>query len=550
MTVRYRRLAFRAAVLLTAALVVGQGASWAAARDRDLYLSAKKEYDALKKSAVTGANSPRWERLAKRFERIPQEFPRSGYADDALFHAGKSYYQLYGFNRKESALDLAMKNWRALLSRYPTAPLAQEARYRLGLSFEEGKGDVTEARKRYQELVEKHPRGEWAVKARKRLEAMKLADEERKKNEKAILTQIRHTSSQNYTRITMDLSTEIRFETRVLKEEPSKGLPPRIYVDLLGTRLGVKGSQLIVVEDRLLKQVRVGQFSQDVVRVVLDMSSLAGHRAFVLPDPYRLVIDIQGQKDGEELAALEKRRDSAPPPKALKPVTPGLRKIVLDPGHGGKDPGAIGVNGIPEKDIVLAVAKKLAKRLKADLGIQVVLTREDDTFIPLEDRTAVANAEDADLFISLHVNSSPNPEARGIETYYLDNTTDEASIRLAARENGTSRKSISDLQFILSDLTQNSKLEDSISLAHRLQSSVVSRMGQKRGVVKDLGVKKALFYVLVGARMPSVLVEMFFITHKIEGRALARRAYQDALVEALVEGIKKYQDSTQVVKNL
>lgn len=543
-------MAFRAAVLLTAALVVGQGASWAAARDRDLYLSAKKEYDALKKSAVTGANSPRWERLAKRFERIPQEFPRSGYADDALFHAGKSYYQLYGFNRKESALDLAMKNWRALLSRYPTAPLAQEARYRLGLSFEEGKGDVTEARKRYQELVEKHPRGEWAVKARKRLEAMKLADEERKKDEKAILTQIRHTSSQNYTRITMDLSTEIRFETRVLKEEPSKGLPPRIYVDLLGARLGVKGSQPIVVEDRLLKQVRVGQFSQDVVRVVLDMSSLAGHRAFVLPDPYRLVIDIQGQKDGEELAALEKRRDSAPPPKALKPVTPGLRKIVLDPGHGGKDPGAIGVNGIPEKDIVLAVAKKLAKRLKADLGIQVVLTREDDTFIPLEDRTAVANAEDADLFISLHVNSSPNPEARGIETYYLDNTTDEASIRLAARENGTSRKSISDLQFILSDLTQNSKLEDSITLAHRLQSSVVFRMGQKRGVVKDLGVKKALFYVLVGARMPSVLVEMFFITHKIEGRALARRAYQDALVEALVEGIKKYQDSTQVVKNL
>lgn len=550
MTVRYRRLAFRAAVLLTAALVAGQGASWAAARDKDLYLSAKKEYDALKKSAVTGANSPRWERLAKRFERIPQEFPRSGYADDALFHAGKSYYQLYGFNRKESALDLAMKNWRALLSRYPTAPLAQEARYWLGLSFEEGKGDVTEARRRYQELVEKHPRGEWAVKARKQLEAMKLADEERKKKEKAILTQIRHTSSQNYTRITMDLSTEVRFETRVLKEEPSKGLPPRIYVDLLGTRLGVKGLQPIVVEDRLLKQVRVGQFSQDVVRVVLDMSSLAGHRAFVLPDPYRLVIDIQGQKDGEELAALEKRRDSAPPPKALKPVAPGLRKIVLDPGHGGKDPGAIGVNGIAEKDIVLAVAKKLAKRLKAELDIQVVLTREDDTFIPLEDRTAVANAEDADLFISLHVNSSPNPEARGIETYYLDNTTDEASIRLAARENGTSRKSISDLQFILSDLTQNSKLEDSITLAHRLQSSVVSRMGQKRGVVKDLGVKKALFYVLVGARMPSVLVELFFITHKIEGRALARRVYQDALVEALVEGIKKYQDSTQVVKNL
>ncbi|MBI2349837.1 MAG: N-acetylmuramoyl-L-alanine amidase, partial [Deltaproteobacteria bacterium] len=502
-----------------------------------------------KKSAVTGANSGRWERLAKRFERIPQEFPRSGYADDALFHAGKSYYELYGFNQKESTLDLAIKNWRALISRYPAAPLAQEARYRLGLSFEEGKGDETEARARYQELVDKHPRGEWAAKARKRLEAMKLADEEREKKGKTLLTQIRYTSSQNYTRITMDLSTEIRFETRVLKEEPSKGLPPRIYVDLLGARLGMSGSQPIVVEDRLLKQVRVGQFSQDVVRVVLDMSSLADHKAFLLPDPYRLIIDIQGQKGRGELVAVEKKRDSAPP-KALKPVTPGLRKIVLDPGHGGKDPGAIGVNGILEKDIVLAVAKKLAKRLRAELGIQVVLTREDDSFIPLEDRTAVANAEDADLFISLHVNSSPNPEAKGVETYYLDNTTDEASIRLAARENSTSRRSISDLQFILSDLTQNSKLEDSITLAHRLHSSVVSHVGQKRGAVKDLGVKKALFYVLVGARMPSVLVELFFITHKIEGRALARRAYQDTLVEALVEGIKKYQDSTQVVKDL
>ncbi len=560
MTVGSRRFAFRGAILLTIALLAGQGAGWAAARDRDLYVSAKKEYDALRKSGVTGANSRRWERLAKRFERIPQEFSRSGYADDALFHAGRSYYELYGFNQKESSLDLAIKNWRDLLSRYPSAPLAQEARYRLGLGLEEGKGDVAEARKRYQELVEKHPRGEWAAKARKRLGAMKLADEEREKKEaaklpgvaagKGLLTQIRHTSSQNYTRITMDLSTEIRFETRVLKEEPSKGLPPRIYVDLLGTRLGMNGSRPIVIEDRLLKQIRVGQFSQDVVRVVLDMSSLADHKAFLLPDPYRLVIDIQGQKGGAELAALEKRRDSAPPPKALKPVAPGLRKIVLDPGHGGKDPGAIGVNGILEKDIVLAVAKKLAKRLKAELGIQVVLTREEDTFVPLEDRTAVANAEDADLFISLHVNSSPNTEAKGIEIYYLDNTTDEASIRLAARENGTSRKSISDLQFILSDLTQNSKLEDSITLAHRLQSSVISHMGRKYGGVKDLGVKKALFYVLVGARMPSVLVEMFFITHKSEGRALARRAYQDALVEALVEGIKKYQDSALVVKNL
>lgn len=557
-----RFIPYSAVMALTVAVLLGEGVGWAAGRDKDLYLSAKKEYDSLKKANITAANSRRWETLAGRFQKIPQEFPRSPYADDALFYAGRSHQDLYGFNQKESALDLAIKNWRALISRYPGSPLLPETQYSLGLSLEEGKNDAAEARKQYQALIEKYPRGEWTAKARKKLAAMKRVEEEKKEPPrvssapagKALLTQIRYTSSQSYTRITMDLSSEIRFETHVLKEETSKGLPPRIYVDLLGTRLGMDGSQPIVVKDRLLRQVRVGRFGSDVVRVVLDMSSLTGHKAFLLPDPYRLVIDIQAQNDREknreEVAALEKKKEHPSSQKSPKPPAPALRKIVLDPGHGGKDPGALGVNHAAEKDIVLAIAKKLAKRLKAELGIDVVLTRRDDTFIPLEDRTAVANAEDADLFISLHVNASPNANAKGIETYYLDNTTDEASIRLAARENATSRKSISDLQFILSDLTQNSKLEDSITLGHRLHSSVVSLMGRRYGEVKDLGVKKALFYVLVGARMPSVLVELFFITNKTEGRALTRQAYQDALVEALLEGIKKYQESAQVVKNL
>ncbi|HWP23416.1 MAG TPA: N-acetylmuramoyl-L-alanine amidase, partial [Candidatus Binatia bacterium] len=222
----------------------------------------------------------------------------------------------------------------------------------------------------------------------------------------------------------------------------------------------------------------------------------------------------------------------------------------LDPGHGGKDPGAIGPGGIAEKDIVLNVAKKLALKLRREMGVQVVLTRQDDRFIPLETRTAIANAEDADLFISLHMNASPNADARGIETYYLDNTTDEAAKRLAARENGTSQKNISDLQFILSDMTQNMKLEDSITLAHRLQGSLVSGMSKVMAEVKDLGVKQALFFVLVGARMPSVLVELGFITHRGEGRALNQARYQDAMVDALYEGIEKFGQSTLIAKTL
>jgi N-acetylmuramoyl-L-alanine amidase len=380
-------------------------------------------------------------------------------------------------------------------------------------------------------------------------------------SDKAALTSVRFLSWKDYTRVMLDLSQDAKYEVRRLKEDPAKKMPARVYVDIHGARVGTAFREPIPVEDGLLRQVRVGQYSEDVVRVVLDMANLGTHNAFVLPDPYRLVIDVYGQNVMTRVALKEPAAKSdvsagnsaargakaAPqPPSAAN----GLRKIVLDPGHGGKDPGAIGPGGITEKEIVLNIAKKLAEKLRREMGVEVVLTRTDDRFVALEDRTARANAEDADLFISLHMNASPNPGARGIETYYLDNTTDEAAIRLAARENATSRRNISDLQFILSDMMQSMKQEDSIALAHRLQGSLVEGMNRVMSDVKDLGVKQALFYVLVGARMPSVLVEMFFISNRIEGRAMSRQKYQDAMVEALFDGIQKYGQSAMMARTL
>ena len=370
-------------------------------------------------------------------------------------------------------------------------------------------------------------------------------------SDKPLVTGVRFLTSGTSTRVMMDLSQPVRYETHRLPGDPSKNLPPRIYVDIFGARLAMNAQEALSIDDGRLRQVRVAQFNQDTVRVVLDMTSLQNHNAFLLPEPYRLVVDIQGEINGDMAAPVERNK----PVGALaakKKETPNIavRKIVLDPGHGGRDPGAIGVGGLAEKDIVLSIAKKLAKKLQKDTDIQVVLTRKDDTFIPLEDRTAMANAEGADLFVSLHMNASPNGDARGLETYYLDKTTDEAAIRLAARENATSRKNVSDLQFILSDMTQNMKLEDSITLAYRLHGSLVAGMTKRMSDVRDLGVKKALFYVLVGARMPSVLVEMFFITHKSEGRAMSQESYQDAMVEALYEGIQKYAQTAVAAKAL
>ena len=365
------------------------------------------------------------------------------------------------------------------------------------------------------------------------------------------LFSVRVISSQTYSRVTMDLSHAVRYETGRLKEDPSKGLPPRIYVDLFNTKLAMDSQNPIAVDDGVLRQLRVGQFTAEVVRIVIDLATAAESNASLLADPYRLVIDIQGQKHADAVTAVDKGKKGTVLTGKGKPLpVSGIGKIVLDPGHGGKDPGAIGVGGIAEKDIVLAVAKKLERKLRQEMGVEVVLTRRDDRFISLEDRTAIANAQGADLFISLHMNASPNGEAKGLETYYLDNTNDEGSIRLAARENGTSRRNVSDLQFILSDMTQNMKLEDSIALAHHLQQSLVDGMSTRLADVKDLGVKKALFYVLVGARMPSVLVEMFFITNKAEGQAMSQETYQNAVVDALYEGIQKYKESTLASKTL
>ena len=376
----------------------------------------------------------------------------------------------------------------------------------------------------------------------------------------AQVTGLRFISTKELTRVMLDLSRETRFEVRRLQEDPAKRLPARIYIDIMGAKLTLESKEPVSVDDRVLRQVRVGQYSGDVVRVVLDMNELRAHSAFMTTDPTRLVIDIIGQPGSSETAPVKEvlakpeaaaRRPVAQAKKADLPAPAGgLRKIVLDPGHGGKDPGAIGIGGVAEKDLVLSIAKKLARKVKAEMGVQVILTRTDDRYVALEDRSAMANHEDADLFISLHMNASPNAEARGIETYYLDNTTDEAAIRLAARENRTSRTNISDLQFILSDMTQNMKLEDSITLAHRLQGALVGGMSGMMADVKDLGVKKALFHVLVGARMPSVLVEMFFITHRIEGRAMSQESYQDAMVNALYEGIQKFGETNLMAKTL
>jgi N-acetylmuramoyl-L-alanine amidase len=365
----------------------------------------------------------------------------------------------------------------------------------------------------------------------------------------AQVTKVQYVAGEGSGQVQVELSEAVAsYQSFSLPSDPAKGLPARIYVDLAGTRLAKGGGGAAPADNPCIQQIRVGQFDLGVVRVVLDMKTACEARVSLLTAPSRLVVEVRAPN--LERARAAQAKEKTLPRQKPAPAVSGLRKIVLDPGHGGKDTGAIGVSGLMEKDVVLAVAKKLAGRLRSEMGIEVVLTRENDTFIPLEERTAIANRQGADLFVSLHTNASPNPQARGIETYYLNNTDDEAARRLAARENGTSYQNVSDIQLILSDLIQSAKLEDSISLAHHLQSSLIGTTGKRLGEVRDLGVKPALFYVLVGARMPAVLAEIFFISNKSDALWLAGDSNQDGIVEGLFQGIKRFAQSNPAGKSL
>ena len=220
----------------------------------------------------------------------------------------------------------------------------------------------------------------------------------------------------------------------------------------------------------------------------------------------------------------------------------GVSRIVIDAGHGGHDPGAHG-NGINESELVLDVALRLRKLLADQPGLEVVMTRDTDVFIPLEERTAIANRESADLFLSIHANASRNPKANGIETYFLNFASNPEAAAVAARENSASGKTMHSLPEIVRAITLNNKIDESRDFAEMVQKAMVKKLAVKNVELKDLGVKQAPFVVLIGAGMPSVLAEISFLTHRQEGQLLKTNGYRQQIAEALFDAVQVYQRS-------
>ena len=347
-------------------------------------------------------------------------------------------------------------------------------------------------------------------------------------SEKIDVKGIRYWSSPGYTRVVIDLSSPADFSTNRLSN------PDRVYFDLKNSRLKKEIKTALPVGDGLLKAVRAGQFDAQTVRVVLDLEKIKDFHCFILDDPTRLVIDVNGAEI------------------AKKPETPVVRRrVVIDPGHGGHDPGAVGPSGLYEKNVVLDIALKLRKILLADPFNEVFLTRETDRFISLEERTAMANRKNADFFVSIHANANPVRRVKGIETYLLNWTNDDEAMRVAARENRISLKKMREMHrqmdtlgMILNDLSRDSKRNDSIKLANYIQKSMVTTLNNESSYKSiDLGVKQALFYVLFGARMPSVLVEVSFISNPQEEQLLSDESYRMHIAKAIAKGLDTYTDS-------
>lgn len=258
-------------------------------------------------------------------------------------------------------------------------------------------------------------------------------------------------------------------------------------------------------------------------------------------------------------AAKGKRKPTLPDVHEAQPNASGDRsliralglkigKIVIDPGHGGHDTGTIGPNGLEEKDLVLEVARRLGKLLENRLGAEVVYTRSDDTFIPLETRTAIANQEQADLFVSIHANSSSDPDARGVETYYLNFTSSAEALEVAARENAVSEKSIHELQDLVKKIALKEKIEESREFASDVQHALHSGLAAKSPGIRDRGVKKAPFIVLIGANMPSILAEISFVSNPGDERRLGTSEYRQRIAESLYRGVSKYVGGLSGVK--
>jgi N-acetylmuramoyl-L-alanine amidase len=556
---RYRQKATREIRTLSSTTLIKKSppkakpSSASAATPKDAYINAEACYSELRKNPGKMKYRHNWMRCIDKFQSVYEKDPTGPWAPAGLFMAAKLYQRLYGYSRASDDLQSAYRSFNRIIEQFP------QSRYQTKASKEIQRMPGFVKKESVAKTDPIAEQIESSVAEQESAAAQKAAADnqdpapsiETSSTETVTVTNLRFWSNPNYTRVVIDADKEASYYHHLLKKDPSINKPQRLYVDLSNSRLGEQIRKSIPIHDDLLIDARAGQYTTDSVRVVVDIKSFETYKIFSLKDPFRIVIDVWGTRAAkapqvQPPAGTVKKGGKIPPGSLAKQLALGVRRVVIDPGHGGRDYGAPGyLRGVHEKKVALQIARKLAKKIREELKLEVILTRNGDRFLTLEERTAFANTKNADLFISIHTNASRDRRAYGIETYFLNLATDEEAIRVAAMENATSTKNISDLQKILFDLMQNAKINESSRLAGFVQSAMIGHLKNKRYVrVKSKGVKQAPFYVLLGAQMPSILIETAFISNARECKRLVDPKFQERIAEGIVKGIRGYIKAT------
>ena len=516
------------------------------------------------------------------YQTIVRRYPASGYSDNALWQAGRLSLDAFARFGQPQDKTAGIRALRALAAQYPTSKLAKQVPQVLAIDADPapstGARGSTPART---------DTSRSSVDSRARVATIKSVHRE-------LLP--------DAVRITIELDAEIPFHDERLPD------PARVFVDLPSVRAApplLDQTLRFDGDTDLVRQIRIGRHPNNTTRVVLDAAGVSSYSVYALYNPYRLVIDCARAAVANSPVAAAPlvatlrarpvmpelgRRLPAPPPRATEllaaaraaedaaapasgthteafaPPAPtplptrtipgglsisrqlglGVSRIVIDPGHGGHDPGTK-ARGVTEADLVLDVALRLEALLRKISGVEVILTRRTDEFVPLPERTAIANREGADLFLSIHVNSSPNAQTRGIETYFLNFANNQTEAAVAARENAESAQAMGALPDFVKAIALNNKLDESRDFATDVQKAMLDKLRGGNKAVKDRGVKQAPFVVLIGAAMPSVLAEISFVTNPQDAKLLRSSAYRQRIADALLTAIRKYQTSLKSV---
>ncbi len=543
------------------------------------YRAARNAYANLAKDVAKQQYRHNWDRVITPLQRFVKQYPRHDKTASAYYLLGKANRQLYSVSRVKADAYTAIKYFNTLSETYRDSSLADDALLAQAEIYAQNLHDYSTAFKLCKTLLERYPSGDMVGKIRILLKTLpkavgtipvKKSIHKKTAVTNTEITKVRYSTDKNRSRVVIELRDMATYRVNTLAGSQKNNTSPRLYIDLFGAKKSSNVFDSKIINSGVIKKIRLG-VTKSYTRIVFDLQKPTDYNVVKLVNPPRIVVDIDNvagaksktappktkrvvkkkTKKQQNVSAILQQEHPDQPMRvhlaAKGKRTSGKLRIVVDAGHGGKDPGAVGSGKLYEKDVVLRLAKILAKRLKQQIKCEVLLTRDRDVFIPLRKRTAYANSVGADLFISIHANASRNKKAYGIETFYLNFSKNDKAVAVAARENGMSLQEVGDLELILFDLMANSKINESSHLAADIQHALTTKLKRNYSNIKNLGVRQGPFHVLLGATMPSVLVEVAFISNAKEAKRLKSGTYLNRSADGIVVGVKKYLQSQKLL---